>query len=208
MPKRLQKLLAAVATASAVTSVSAQTPSRVTSGATTQTRAQTGVRRGRPRKFNRPSSSVTLTLPDDIVAILQRVDLDLSRAVVRAVRPLAAHSQSAPAELATYGDRMAVILVPPSHSLQERIGVELVPLWDGRALIAFGDHLSIADVELRLGDAIADSALPATDKVMFQELMSILQSARRAGTVAVSRRSIIVLHRTTPQREDGRATNA
>jgi hypothetical protein len=194
MHKRLQKLLAAVATASAVTSVNAQTPSRVASSATTQTRPGTGVRRGRPRKFNRPSSSVTLTLPDDVVAILQRVDVDLSRAVVRAVRPLAARSQSAPAELTTYGDRMAVILVPPSPSLQERIGVELVPVWDGRALIAFGDHLSIADVELRLSDAIADPALPGTDKVMFQELMKILQSARRAGTAAVSRRSIIVLH--------------
>ena len=39
-------------------------------------------RRGRPRKFVRPSRAVTVTLPDDVIAALQGVDVDLSRAVV------------------------------------------------------------------------------------------------------------------------------
>ena len=45
-------------------------------------------RRGRPRKFSRPSRAITLTLPEDTIAALRAVDRDLSRAVVRVVQPL------------------------------------------------------------------------------------------------------------------------
>ena len=40
-------------------------------------------KRGRPQKFNRPARQVTLTLPDDVIARLSRVDDDMGRAVVR-----------------------------------------------------------------------------------------------------------------------------
>ncbi len=40
-------------------------------------------RRGRPRKFMVPSRAVTLTLPETVIAALEDVDHELSRAVVR-----------------------------------------------------------------------------------------------------------------------------
>ena len=124
-------------------------------------------RRGRPQKFSRPSRSVTLTLPDDVIGVLRTIDSDLSRAVVRVVTPLERHAPRATAELVTFGDR-GVIIVPPNRSFKERIGVELFALPDGRALILFDDQLSIAEFELRLGDAIADPAIDAPTKPCFK----------------------------------------
>lgn len=155
-------------------------------------KATAGGRRGRPRKFLRPSRAVTLTLPEDVVATLQSIDGDLSRAVVRAVQPFTRDAPRPPAELTAFGDR-AVIVVPPNRTLKERTGVELVPLSDGRALISFDEGLSIPEIELRLGDALADPAFELDDRVVFQALADILSSARRTDGVSLQRRSIIVV---------------
>src|SRR5262245_61899159 len=104
-------------------------------------KAPAGTRRGRPRKFSRPARAITLTLPEDVVAALRAIDTDVSRAVVRAVQPLIGEPERSPAELATFG-KSAVIIVPPSPALKERVGVEFVPLPDGRALISFDDRVS------------------------------------------------------------------
>lgn len=193
MHKRLRMgaLAAAVAASVVAEPATAQTPGAghiVRYGA----RTPTGARRGRPRKFSRPSRSVTLTLPEDVIATLQSIDADLSRAVVRTVEPLAPGAPRPSAELTTFGDR-AVIIVPPSRAFKERTGVDLVPLSDGRALLLLDDQLSIADFELRLGDAITDASVDAPDRAVFQELAEILRSARRGDGMSISQRSIIVL---------------
>src|SRR5690242_5680425 len=87
--------------------------------------------RGRPRKFARPSRPVTLTLPEDVIAALQAIDADLSRAVVRVVQPHVASAPHAPAEVSAFG-RGAVIIVNPSRGLEQLTGVALVRLADGR----------------------------------------------------------------------------
>src|SRR5689334_3035276 len=93
-------------------------------------------RRGRPRKFTGPSRAVTLTLPETVIAALGAIDHDLSRAVVRIAQPELPRGPRPPAELATFG-RRAVIVVNRTRTLEQRTGVFLVPLTDGRALIAF-----------------------------------------------------------------------
>lgn len=153
-----------------------------------------GSRRGRPRKFGRPSRAVTLTLPEDVIAGLQAIDPDLSRAVVRALQPLTARAPAAPAELATYGNR-SVILVPQSRVLRERTGVELVPLSDGRALISMDGRHSLANLELQLTDALADPTLDANSRVLFDALVDILRNARQDEGVEVRQQQIIVLQR-------------
>src|SRR6185436_16016847 len=91
-----------------------------------------------------------------------------------------------------YGDR-AVIVVPWNRTLLARAGVELIPFADGRALIAF-DDISAAQLELRLGDALADPGLTGGDRTLFEELAGILRNARRTDGSSVQQRSIIVLH--------------
>jgi hypothetical protein len=149
-------------------------------------------RRGRPRKFLGRSSAVTLTLPEDVLATLRSVDTDLSRAVVRLAQPELAKRPHPPAELAVFG-RKAVIVVNPTQTLEERTGVSLVPLPDGRALISFDHPLTIAQLELMLRDAVEDRRLVGADRAVFEAIAEILGEARRSEGVVVRQRSIIVL---------------
>ncbi|MEQ1897403.1 MAG: hypothetical protein ABL971_08460 [Vicinamibacterales bacterium] len=157
-------------------------------------RAINGSRRGRPRKFDRPSRAVTLTLPEDVIARLQAIDPDLSLAVVRVTQPLGATAPSRPAELVSYGNR-SVIMVPRSRVLRERTGVELIPISDGRALISMDERLSVPQFELRLRDALADDALDHGSRALFDTLVDILQTARKDDAIDVRERQIVVLHR-------------
>jgi hypothetical protein len=152
-------------------------------------------RRGRPRKFTSPSRALTLTLPENVIAALEAVDHDLSRAVVRVTQPEMAKAPRPPAELARFG-RRAVIVVNPTRTLERRTGVVLVPLSDGRALIAFDESMTIARLELRIQDELEDPALSEEDARIFEAIRQLLMEARRSKSVMVRQQSIIVLEHT------------
>ena len=156
-------------------------------------------RRGRPRKFIAPSRAVTLTLPENVLEALDALDHDLSRAVVRMAQPEMAKRAHPPAELVTFG-RRAVIVVNPSRTLEERTGIVLVPLSDGRALISFDESMTIARLELRIQDALEDRELPEDDARIFKSIEEILKMARRSGDVTLQQRHIIVLESSQPAR--------
>jgi hypothetical protein len=155
-------------------------------------KTNSGSRRGRPRKFGRPSRAVTLTLPNDVIAVLQGIDPDLSRAIVRATQPLVQATPAPAAELFSYGDR-SVIIVPRSRVLRERTGVELVPLSDGRALMSLDHRLSVPQLELQLSDAIADPTLDDESRTLFRTLVEILRTARQDDATELRERHIIIL---------------
>lgn len=148
------------------------------------------VRRGRPRKFSRPARTVTLTLPDDVIEHLQQVDGDLGRAVVRLALSRQPHKPAARVDVAAFGSR-AVILVPPARALAALPGVELVPIADGRMLIALDDSLSEADFELLIRDALDRDELESADAELFGALAQVLRDARRDTRVTLRR--ILVL---------------
>lgn len=129
-----------------------------------------------------------------MIEALTSLDLDLSRAVVRLAQPMLADAPHSPAELATFG-RHSVIVVSPSRTLEQRTGVELVHLPDGRALISFGQPMTIAGLELLIADALEDQALPPGDREIFEAIGGILKSGRRSTNITLLQRNIIVLER-------------
>lgn len=149
-------------------------------------------RRGRPQKFSRPSRQITLTLPDDVISRLADVDADLGRAIVRLAMAARPARDPTGVELATFGSR-AVIVVTPTKILSQLSGVELVPLADGRALIALEDGTTESHIELAIGDLL-DGELPAADVSMLQSLLALLRDARRHRTLTLRR--IMVLQGT------------
>jgi hypothetical protein len=149
-------------------------------------------RRGRPRKFARPSRAVTLTLPEDVIARLGGVHPDLSYAIAQLVDVSGPMIPRSPAELVTFDDS-AVIVVPRSSAITDRTDAELVPLADGRALLAFDENVSVPQFELQLRDALADPALAASERSMFEALAEILQSTRGGRGVTLGQRRIVVL---------------
>jgi hypothetical protein len=151
-----------------------------------------GPRRGRPRKFVGPSRAVTLTLPDYVIEALTSLDSDLSRAVVRLAQPELAKQPHAPAEVVRFGPS-AVIVVNPTRTLEQRTGVNLVPLPDGRALISFDASCTAAEFELMIADALDDRHLSRSDQAIFKGIAQILRAARRSKDVTLRQRNIIVL---------------
>lgn len=149
-------------------------------------------RRGRPRKFTELSRAVTLTLPESVLAALADIDRDLSRAVVRVTQPEMRQRPHPPVELASFG-RRAVIVVNPTRTLEQRTGVFLVPLTDGRALIAFDESVTAARLELTIQDALDDPALPPEDAKIFAGIRDLLRNARTSKSVSLLQRSILVI---------------
>jgi len=148
------------------------------------------VRRGRPRKFSRPSRTVTLTLPDDVIERLGAIDPDLGRAVVRIAMSHEPQAAASVVDVATFGGR-AVILVPPARRLAALPGVELVPIADGRMLIALEEPLSEEAFELLVRDALEDGSLKGPDRELFANLARVLREARVETRVTLRR--ILVL---------------
>ena len=156
-------------------------------------------RRGRPRKFTGPSRAVTLTLPEHVLAALADIDHDLSRAIVRLAQPAVARQPHPAAELATFGSS-AVIVVNPTRTLEDRTGVRLIPLSDGRALISFDAAMTTARLELTIRDGLEDASLSDEDRRIFAGIAEILQSARRSRSVTLCQRNVIVLESSRGER--------
>jgi len=148
------------------------------------------VRRGRPPKFTRPSRTITVTLPEDVLTSLAELDTDMGRAIVRLTMTASNGSSSRGVEVATFGSR-AVIVVPPTKLLKQLPRVELVPLADGRALISIDDEMSEEQFELAVRDLLDRKATAATDRGVLEQLLGVLQEHRQTDTLTVRR--IIVL---------------
>jgi hypothetical protein len=161
-------------------------------------------RRGRPKKYGRDSRAVTITLPEDVLASLRQLDADLGRAIVRLVERRRSVGEPAirPAELSTYGSH-AVIVVSPARALKRLPGVQLVPVGNGRALIALDRPLAIPQLELDVRDAVNEIEVSAAERQVLKGLAGILQQARSSRTVSVKERTIIVLESKRRPRQEG-----
>jgi hypothetical protein len=150
--------------------------------------------RGRPRKFDRPSRPVTVTLPEDVIARLGAADGDLGKAIVRLAEksPARPRQTKKSAELFAYG-RHAVILVRPVRALSRMPGVQLVPVSEGRALIALDHPHGVSQLELDLRDALDNRSVPPGDRTVLKAITDILKSCRLSHNLSVAERSIIVL---------------
>ena len=138
-----------------------------------------------------------------MIDALERVDRDLSRAVVRVTQPEIRKRPHAAAELATFGSR-AVIVVNPTRTLERFMGVMLVPLSDGRALISFDESTTPARLELMIEDALEDHTLPSHDAEILASIRELLKEARRSTSVTLSQRNIIVLEHHSKKDHNGK----
>ena len=152
--------------------------------------------RGRPRKFGRSARSISVTLPEDVIERLKASDADVGRAIVGLVdrAPKARRRQRPLAALASYGNH-AVILVPPVAVLRRLRGVQLVPVGDGRSLIALDHAHAVPELELGLRDLIDSPLVKGADRDVLLSLAEILRQARQSHALSVAERSIIVLEK-------------
>lgn len=152
--------------------------------------------RGRPHKFGRVSRAVTLTLPEDTLAVLERRDGDLSRAIVGLVEASTrvTGQPHPPAEIVAYG-RHAVIFVAPVPALRKMRGVELIPVGRHRALISLAPPQTVPRLELEIRDVLEGGTLRPGERAALEGVASILREARTSETYALTERTVIVLER-------------
>ncbi len=156
--------------------------------------ARPAARRGRPPKYGRPAQLVTLTLPDDVIAWLKTLHHDPAWAIVKLHdRASRAHKPVALAELVQLPGRRALILVN-TEAFKPLPGISVIPLADGRGLLALDAGRGVADLELAVIDRLeAPDASPA-ERETLTALRQRLREWRQAG-VRFETRSIILAHR-------------
>ena len=149
---------------------------------------------GRPQKYGRASRQVSVTLPEDVIARLTALDADLGLAIVKVAERSSPKRPRAlrPAEIASYGNH-AVIIVTPMKALKRLAGVQLVPIGNGRALIALDRTLSIQQLELEIGDAVERNDVSVVERQALKAIGDILRRTRRSRDVSLQERMIIVL---------------
>jgi hypothetical protein len=156
-------------------------------------------RRGRPQKFGRPSQVVALTLPDDVVRGLRKVDPDVGWAIVSVFEKSGARTASLPderpdVELVTIADRRSLIVVNRAVIKHLR-GVSIVPLHGDRAFLALDGAGGMTDLELAVVDSLEDPAIDARERTALKALRAQLRAWRHDRRLRFHSRSIIVVER-------------
>jgi len=165
-------------------------------------------KRGRPPKFGCPAEVVALTLPQDVVAGLRRIDGDLAWAVVRlyerdAGRARPPHGERAIAELVRIAERRHLIVVDRA-ALGRLPGVTLVPVSPTRAFVALEPGLGINDLELAVSDRLEDAGVDEREHRALARLRGQLRRWRRDRGLRFHIRAIIEVEQVPPARRISR----
>jgi len=152
-------------------------------------------RRGRPPKFGTPGQVVALTLPEEVVTGLKRIDADLAWAVVRlyernAGRTAPAQTERAVAELVRIADRRFLIVVNRAEFVRLP-GVTMVPVSATRAFLALEPGLGMSELELAVADRLEEPGVEAREERALTRLRGLLRRWRRDRGLRFHTRAII-----------------
>ncbi|HZT76638.1 MAG TPA: hypothetical protein VFA27_08260 [Vicinamibacterales bacterium] len=169
-------------------------------------------KRGRPPKFGRPGQVVAVTLPAEVVRGLRRINPDLAWAIVKlfersrkgASRPQPARADS---ELVAVANGRSLIVVNRGV-LKQLPGVNVIPLNDERAFLAFDRNATLADLELAIVERLQDRSVRTRERRALSELRTHVQRWRHDPNVHCEMRSIIVLEKVRAARRRSRPTPA
>ena len=154
-------------------------------------------KRGRPPKFGAPAQVVALTLPDDVIRGLRRINPDIAWAIVsvyeqHSTRDRPRRPAGPDSALVWVGPRQALIVVPGSLKLP---GVNVIPLHGDRAFLALEPGCGVADLEIAVIDRLEEQDLDPDERRSLTELRALLRQWRRDPRITFRPRSIIVVER-------------
>jgi hypothetical protein len=157
---------------------------------------------GRPPKFDGPRRPVTVTLPEQTLDRLARIDSDRARAIVALVDAAAGDDrESSPVEIVEVAPGVGILVVASSPALERIPCIRLAAIAPGRHLVALVHGTSIEAVEIALLDALREEhAVP--DRPTLEALLASLSGIRRQQ--AVSKAEILFVAMSEP-RSRGRA---
>ena len=156
-------------------------------------------KRGRPPKFGRRGQVVAITLPEEVVRGLRKLDEDIGWAIVTLFektpkrRPVPRHPHE-DAELVKVAGRRSLIVV--NRELFNHLpGVNIMPLHGDRAFLALQPGRDMSDLELSVIDRLAAPTLEARERQALIALRTLLRKWRKDRSLRIETRAIIVLER-------------
>jgi hypothetical protein len=149
---------------------------------------------------------VSLTLPDDALQALNRVDPDPGWAIVKLLeqepRGDATEVRQRDVELAQIAARRSLIVV--SRSVFKTLpGVNLIPLSETRAFLALDPGRGMSDLELAVIDRLSDTGIAEPERNGLKSLRAQLTAWRRDRELRFHTRSIIVVERVNGKKGRG-----
>ena len=151
--------------------------------------------RGRPRKFERPSQVVALTLPEEVVSGLRRLHPDIAWAIVTLFEKRASKPDAAPqpdTELVTIAEGRSLIVIR-RQAFARLPGVQIIPLDRDRAFLALEPGRGLADLELAVIDRLASHSISTKERAALTGLHAQLRKWRRNRSLRFHSRAIIVV---------------
>lgn len=176
------------------------------------TRAARAAKRGRPPKFGRPGQVVAVTLPTEVVRGLRKINADLAWAIVQLFQHGAngfgrAASPRADSELVSVANGRSLIVVN-RDVLKQLPGVNVIPLHDDRAFLAFDRDATLADLELAVIERLGTRSLGTRERKALSELRAHVHRWRHDPKLRCEMRSIIVIGKAAAARKRRRSTPA
>ena len=140
---------------------------------------------GRPKKYAEPRSPITVTLPVRILRLLEGIDADRGKAIVKCVEAqtsLAGPDKGINIIKAT--EESAVIIVSSRRHLQKIPWLRLVEIAPSRFLLAMPGGTEIATLEVSLLDLLEHLPTDDEERAMLEELRRHLTHHRRRNNVS------------------------
>jgi hypothetical protein len=167
-----------------------------------------GGKRGRPPKFGRRSQVVALTLPEEVIAGLRKIDADLGWAVVRLFedktrRAPAAQTERAVVQLVGIAERRSLIVVNRAE-FTRLPGVTMVPVSPTRAFLSLEPGLGMSDLELAVTDRLDEEAIDERERKALTRLRAQLRRWRRDRALRFHTRAIIEVEQFGTQRRSSK----
>jgi hypothetical protein len=146
-------------------------------------------RGGRPKKFQGPSSVVTLTLPKATIDQLSGIHQDRAKAIVKAAQLAApaAPDDETRVDLIEVGPNVAMIAVPYCKYLAQSPEISLVHVLPNRFLILLSAGTPLSSIEIYVEDQLELLAEDkAKDRQILSNLLEKLRKARRANRASLA----------------------
>ncbi len=151
---------------------------------------------------------MSVTLPDDTLQALSRVDPDTGWAIVKLLEREPRNSRDErddDVELAHIGTRRSLIVV--SRAVFKSLpGVNLIPLDDTRAFLALDPGCGLSDLELAVIDRLSDGSVAARERRALDALRTRLAAWRHDRHLRFHHRSIIVVEQVSRNGRGGTKT--
>ena len=143
---------------------------------------------GRPPKFSEARRPITLTLPERTLNLLETIDKDRAKAIVKAVDVVTKHnSKEELVELINVGENTGMIVIAPCHSLQNLDWIKLIQITPSRILISIPSGASTDSIEVGLQDLL-DTLPPKEEreKAILSQLLDLIRHVRRKKKISKS----------------------